>query len=87
MDVSIAKPSLLLSSRGQAAFRVGSHRILWNIISNMWYPETNVDGCVSVGIAEKIPMHDILLEYLHTKISISSNYLTYNEGSMGSTRT
>ncbi|RJE24508.1 hypothetical protein PHISCL_03146 [Aspergillus sclerotialis] len=80
-----AQPPQVLSSRGQAAVDYGSKKITWDIISNLWHPETNPNGYVSVGIAENVMLHDSLLDYLHANIKLPSKFLTYNEGSMGST--
>jgi aspartate/methionine/tyrosine aminotransferase len=57
---------------------------MWDIISNLWDAETNPDGYVSVGVAENALLHDTLLEYIHSHIRLTANYLTYNDGSMGS---
>ncbi|GFF62633.1 hypothetical protein IFM60648_00673 [Aspergillus lentulus] len=57
---------------------------MWDILSNLWDAETNPDGYVSIGVAENALLHDTLLEYFHSDIRLTANYLTYNDGSMGS---
>lgn len=84
LSISASRPSKRLSSRAQAALSNTSLGAVWEIISNLWHPENNTDGYVSVGLAENVLLHDILLEYLHTNIKPQSKYLTYNEGSTGS---
>ena len=74
-----------LSLRGQAAQAGGAQLgFMWNILNNQWHPETNANGYVSVGVAENSLLHDMLLDYIHAHLSLPSKYLTYNEGSAGS---
>ena len=72
------------SKRGQAAIRLGTKRKTWDIISNMWHPNTNPDGILSVGMAENTLLHDVLLEYIQANFQPTAAHLTYNNGSMGS---
>ncbi|RMJ25282.1 hypothetical protein PHISP_03858 [Aspergillus sp. HF37] len=81
---AVKKDAGMLSTRGQAAVAEGSNSMLWDVISNLWHPETNPDGYVSVGVAENALLHDVLLEYLHANVKIPAPYLTYNDGGMGS---
>lgn len=78
------KDAEMLSARGQKAVADGSNTLIWDVISNLWHPETNPDGYVSVGVAENALMHDVLLEYLHANIKLPAVYLTYNDGGRGS---
>lgn len=86
-SIAIAAPrsSQIPSLRGQAALAHGSQSIMWDIISNLWHPETNANGYVSVGVAENVMLHDVLLDFIHANVKLPSKFLTYNEGSMGST--
>jgi len=72
------------SRRGQEAIQLGSKRKTWDIISDMWHPETNPGGILSVGMAENTLMHDMLLEYIRSNFRPTAAHLTYNNGSMGS---
>ncbi len=84
---SIATPSRstkTFSERGQNAIDLGSKRITWDVISDMWHPQTNPSGILSVRMAENTLLHDKLLEYIHANIHLSPAHLTYNNGSMGS---
>ncbi|KAL5046763.1 hypothetical protein BDW71DRAFT_181750 [Aspergillus fruticulosus] len=85
IETSLSSRALAtFSKRGQSAIELGSKRITWDVISNMWHPETNPSGILSVGMAENTLLHDVLLEYINTKARISAAHLTYNDGSMGS---
>ncbi|KAJ5991942.1 hypothetical protein N7451_007666 [Penicillium sp. IBT 35674x] len=77
-------PSEKFSDRGQAAVKLGTKRKTWDIISDMWHPETNQGGILSVGMAENTLLHDTLLEYINTNSRLEATHLTYNNGSMGS---
>lgn len=79
-----SRASQTLSTRGQDALEQGSKNYMWDIISNLWHPETNLDGYVSVGVAENALLHDTLLEYIHANIKLAPKHLTYNDGGMGS---
>ena len=57
---------------------------MWDLLSNLWDPETNVNGYLSVGIAENSLLRDTLLDYVHDHIKLSPKHLTYNDGGMGS---
>ncbi|GCB25558.1 probable inactive 1-aminocyclopropane-1-carboxylate synthase-like protein 2 [Aspergillus awamori] len=84
--ISSSRATQTLSRRGRSAVALGSKNIMWDIISNLWHSETNPDGYVSVGVAENALLHDTLLEYIHSNIRLTANYLTYNDGSTGSNR-
>ncbi|OJI97000.1 hypothetical protein ASPVEDRAFT_122161 [Aspergillus versicolor CBS 583.65] len=81
---SIATSRSTFSKRGQNAIDLGSKRITWDVISNMWHPQTNPSGILSVGMAENTLLHDKLLSYIHANIHLTPTHLTYNNGSMGS---
>ncbi|KAF3393008.1 putative inactive 1-aminocyclopropane-1-carboxylate synthase-like protein 2 [Talaromyces pinophilus] len=72
------------SRRGHNAFELGGKRITWDVISDMWHPQNNPSGILSVGMAENTLLHDTLLRYIHANIKLSTEHLTYNNGSMGS---
>ncbi|OOF93287.1 hypothetical protein ASPCADRAFT_7519 [Aspergillus carbonarius ITEM 5010] len=76
--------SISFSQRGQKAVEKGAHHAVWDILSNLWDPETNPSGIVSVGVAENKLLHDTLLEYINANTHLSTRHLTYNNGSMGS---
>ncbi|PLB43384.1 PLP-dependent transferase [Aspergillus steynii IBT 23096] len=76
----------IVDPRGQAAFELGSKRITWDIISNIWQPKTNPSGFLSIGMAENTLLHDTLLKYIRDNFRPSAELLTYNNGSMGSNK-
>ncbi|RJE18673.1 hypothetical protein PHISCL_08995 [Aspergillus sclerotialis] len=84
LSAPTSRASKMLSSRGQTAREDGSKGIIWDVISNLWHPETNPDGYVSVGVAENILLHDYLVDYLHANLKLPTRYLTYNDGGTGS---
>jgi aspartate/methionine/tyrosine aminotransferase len=61
---------------------------VWDIITNLWDPDTNPDGYVSLGLAENNLMHDRLLEFLDAKrlVDDTAHGLTYGDGPFGSKR-
>ncbi|KAL5050860.1 hypothetical protein BDW71DRAFT_194565 [Aspergillus fruticulosus] len=59
----------IFSERGQTALDLGSKRITWDIISDMWHPLKNPAGYLSVRMAENTLLH--------------TEHLSYNNGSMG----
>lgn len=69
---------------GQAA--ESAKQVPWDVMSDTWSPTTNSNGYVNVGVAENMLMHDTLLEYINTKLSLPAKYLTYNDGATGSDR-
>ena len=60
--------------------------IPWHILSSVWHATTNPDGYINVGVAENMLMHDDLLAYINTQLTLPARYLTYNDGASGSNR-
>ncbi|KAI9929819.1 hypothetical protein ASPWEDRAFT_48044 [Aspergillus wentii DTO 134E9] len=75
-----------ISLRARRATEAGSKNLMWDVQNNLWDAETNPTGYVNVGMAENSLMHDVLLEYINTKIELPAKYLTYNDGGHGSSR-
>ncbi|PYI01150.1 PLP-dependent transferase [Aspergillus sclerotiicarbonarius CBS 121057] len=66
---------------------VGSaNGLMWEIMRNPWCPTTKPDGYVNVGVAENALMHDYLLDYINTTLTLPAKYLTYNDGAIGAER-
>lgn len=78
------QPLEIFSKRGQNAVELGSKRIIWDVISDMWNPDTNPSGILSIGMAENTLLHNTLLQYIEANFRLSAEHLTYNNGSMGS---
>lgn len=79
-----SRASKLLSARGQTALENGSKGIMWDVLSDLYHPETNPGGYFSVGVAENTLLHDFLADYLHANLKLPTKYLTYNDGGSGS---
>ncbi|TDZ73431.1 putative inactive 1-aminocyclopropane-1-carboxylate synthase-like protein 2 [Colletotrichum trifolii] len=75
-----------LSSRGRVAAKPDDSVLLWTIVRDLWDPESNPDGYVSLGIAENSLMHDRLSEHLHNNLAVPTHSLTYGDGMTGSKR-
>ncbi|GAD99256.1 acc synthase [Paecilomyces variotii No. 5] len=73
-----------LARRAQSAAAIGSNTTIWDILSNKWDHQHNINGYLSVGVAENLLLQDTLLDYINTKVQFSGQSLTYNDGSMGS---
>ncbi|CAG7554310.1 unnamed protein product [Fusarium equiseti] len=82
----MAASSPNLSTRGQV-FASPEYRMpLLDILCDLWHPETNPDGYVSLGIAENTLMHDELMQHITDNFSINSHSLTCGDGFSGSHR-
>ncbi|KZF22346.1 1-aminocyclopropane-1-carboxylate synthase [Xylona heveae TC161] len=75
-----------MSQRAQDAIRSGSTNLMWDVMGDLWCPSTNPGGYVNVGVAENVLMHDHLLAYINTQLTLPAKFLTYNDGGSGSTR-
>ncbi|CAG7918900.1 unnamed protein product [Penicillium olsonii] len=84
MEDSNAAALSTFSQRGQGAVESGSKFMTWDIISDMWHPQTNPSGILSVGMAENTLLHDFLLEFIHANVKLTAAHLTYNNGPTGS---
>ncbi|KIX01390.1 uncharacterized protein Z518_09115 [Rhinocladiella mackenziei CBS 650.93] len=76
-----------LSARAQACANPDKFdNPIWDIILNLWHPEENPDGFVSVGVAENTLMHAELQEHVMNNVKIPQRAFTYGDGPLGSTR-
>lgn len=62
------------------------NQALWDIISNLWDPNSNPNGSVSLNLAENTLMHNELRDYINTQhlIDPPASNLTYGSGLNGS---
>ncbi|KAF3037908.1 hypothetical protein E8E12_000245 [Didymella heteroderae] len=75
-------PATALSSRGTtASVNYPKDFALWDIISNLWHPESNPDGYVSLGLAENVLMHNELREFLNSKKLVDPQAVSFTYGS------
>lgn len=56
------------------------------MLSNLWHPNSNPEGFVSLGVAENALMHNELREFINSKklVDERSKALTYGDGPSGS---
>ena len=66
-----------VGTRGREAADLASRK-------NLWHPEQNSNGFVSLGVAENALMHEQLLPYIHKNFSMLVKGLTYGDGATGS---
>ncbi|KAK5084216.1 hypothetical protein LTR05_005292 [Lithohypha guttulata] len=77
---------MALSKRGQEWADMSGDLLIWKIIRDLWDPETNPGGYVSLGVAENSLMHEELTKFIHENTKVPKNGLTYGDGGMGSKR-
>ncbi|KAF4467806.1 aspartate aminotransferase [Fusarium albosuccineum] len=56
----------------------------FDVLNNLWHPETNPEGIVNLGLAENALMHPELTEFINSNIRADSHALTYGDGFTGS---
>lgn len=75
-----------LSARGVMFLTDAGHRNFHDVLDDIYQPEHNPDGILSLGLAENSLMHNELLQYINDTFKMSSHYLMYGDGSSGSKR-
>ncbi|PSN61178.1 putative 1-aminocyclopropane-1-carboxylate synthase [Corynespora cassiicola Philippines] len=75
-----------LSSRGDVFASPKSIIPMLEVVCDLWDPEKNPGGYVSLGVAENTLMHDEVMEHMTNNFSIDSHSLTYGDGFSGSHR-
>lgn len=75
-----------LSARAEESEKASQGLLIWKVLKNLWDPETNPSGIVSLGVAENRLMHDILSEHIHQNLALLNHAFTYGDGSSGSNR-
>ncbi|GME27853.1 1-aminocyclopropane-1-carboxylate synthase [Neofusicoccum parvum] len=75
-----------LSARGVMFLTDAGHRHFHDVLDDIYQPEHNPDGILSLGLAENSLMHNELLQYINDTFKMSSHYLMYGDGSSGSKR-
>ena len=74
---------MALSTRGQQWAKMSPDLLIWKIIQDLWDPETNPAGYVSLGVAENALMHDEMTSYINANIKVQPEALTYGDGGQG----
>ncbi|KAF5599020.1 1-aminocyclopropane-1-carboxylate synthase [Fusarium pseudoanthophilum] len=75
-----------LSKRGEAFATPTSKMPMLDVVNDLWHPETNPDGYISLGVAENTLMHKELIEHITQNFSLDSHALTAGDGFIGSHR-
>lgn len=78
-----------LSTRGHAASLPHPSTVIWDVLNDLWEPQSNPLGFVSLGVAENALMHHELAEYMNNithKSSLPTSAFTYGDGPTGSKR-
>lgn len=77
---------MALSERGTKWALPDDSMLLWTVIQDLWHPETNSTGFVSLGVAENTLMHDTLSKHIKSNFDVHSHGFTYGDGPRGTTR-
>ncbi|OTA01199.1 aminotransferase, putative [Trichoderma parareesei] len=73
-----------LSERANQSEKAAQELTIWEVLQDLWDPDTNPSGTVSLGVAENRLMHDILSKHIHEKLALSNHAFTYGDGASGS---
>jgi aspartate/methionine/tyrosine aminotransferase len=71
---------MALSTRAIKASTPDPTNFFWQILKDLWHPETNPGGYVSLGLAENSLMHDTLREHLSGNVAVQNDDFTYGDG-------
>jgi 1-aminocyclopropane-1-carboxylate synthase len=74
-----------LSARA-TAFCSGPPDKLWTILSDLWNPETNPEGYVTLGVADNALLQNELVQRISQCSNVPIPFITYNNGPSGSLR-
>ncbi|KAI5461605.1 pyridoxal phosphate-dependent transferase [Mariannaea sp. PMI_226] len=77
---------MTISQRAQFVESAIKGLLMWEVINNIWDPETNPDGILSLGVAENTLMHDTLSKHIHQNMALSNVAFTYGDGVTGTKR-
>ncbi|KAH7344232.1 putative 1-aminocyclopropane-1-carboxylate synthase [Pyrenochaeta sp. MPI-SDFR-AT-0127] len=75
-----------LSARGEVFAAPKSKIPLLDVVCDLWNPEQNPSGYVSLGVAENTLMHSEVIEHMTKNFSVDCHSLTYGDGFSGSHR-
>ncbi|GLA53753.1 hypothetical protein AnigIFM63604_011055 [Aspergillus niger] len=71
-----------ISERGVAFAK--KRPLFFDVLSNLWHPESNPDGIVNLGLAENSLLHRELTDFINSQRLASPHTLTYGDGFSGS---
>lgn len=69
-----------LSQRAHELSKPDPAFLIWDILQDIWHPETNPSGYISLGVAENSLMHEKLSGHIHKNLSLPTNEFTYGDG-------
>ncbi|KAE8160941.1 1-aminocyclopropane-1-carboxylate synthase [Aspergillus tamarii] len=58
--------------------------LFFDVLDNLWHPESNPDGIVNLGLAENSLLHPELVDFINSQRLDSPHALTYGDGFSGS---
>lgn len=71
---------MALSARATKASKPDPTNFFWEILKDLWHPESNPGGFVSLGLAENSLMHSTLQEHLSKNVPVQEQDFTYGDG-------
>lgn len=74
------------SVRGDAAGKPNDKLFFWEVLRNLWHPDTNPSGFLSLGVAENPLMHESFIKHTTDSFTFTLRDLTYGDGTTGSNR-
>ncbi|RMZ75481.1 hypothetical protein DV738_g5459, partial [Chaetothyriales sp. CBS 135597] len=77
---------MALSQRGKELVDISPGLLIWTVLRDLWDPEENPNGYVSLGVAENALMHGELTKYINSNVELPPKGLTYGDGPSGSKR-
>ncbi|KAK5996201.1 1-aminocyclopropane-1-carboxylate synthase-like protein 1 [Cladobotryum mycophilum] len=75
-----------LSIRAQAAEKISPDLLIWKVVLDLWDPESNPSGILSLGVAENTLMHAPLAKHIRDHLDLPHPSFTYGDGPGGSRR-
>lgn len=72
-----------LSTRGQYMGVPSPKNLLWDVIKDLWDPQTNPGGYVNLGVAENALLQDRLVQHALDNIEIDPRTMTFGDGPTG----
>lgn len=74
-----------LSTRAAGSYNATSNK-LWTILSDLWDPQDNAGGYVTLGVADNALLQDKFTHRMNQCSDVPKQLLTYNNGPSGSLR-
>jgi 1-aminocyclopropane-1-carboxylate synthase len=68
-----------LSARAATSYDSTSGR-LWTILSDLWDPESNQEGYITLGVADNALLQNDIVQRINECSDVPKHILTYNNG-------